>query len=112
MRLVVADDAVMDKREGQAANRKHIPQRTCVVCRETAAKRALVRVVRTADQGVQLDLTGKKNGRGAYVCTRPECWQRAFTSTVLDKALRTTLTEDERVRLSEAMANLVQFGQR
>lgn len=102
----------MDKREGQAANRKHIPQRTCVVCRETAAKRTLVRIVRTTDQGVQADPTGKKNGRGAYLCTRPECWQRALSSTVLDKALRTSLTEDDRVRLSEAMAHLVQPGQR
>lgn len=102
----------MDKREGQAAGRKHIPQRTCVVCRETAAKRTLVRVVRTADQGVQIDATGKRNGRGAYLCTRPECWQRALSSSVLDKALRTTLSGEDRARLSEAMANLVQSGQR
>lgn len=102
----------MDKREGQAAHRKHIPQRTCVVCRDTAAKRTLVRVVRTPDQGVQIDPTGKKNGRGAYLCTRPECWQHALSSTVLDKALRTTLSEDDRTRLSEAMANFVQSGQR
>jgi predicted RNA-binding protein YlxR (DUF448 family) len=102
----------MNRHEGQPPNRKHIPQRTCVVCRETGAKRTLVRVVRTADEGVQPDPTGKRNGRGAYLCTRPECWQRALSSTVLDKALRTTLTEDDRARLSEAMANLVQSGQR
>lgn len=103
---------VMDKRDKQVVSRKHIPQRTCVVCRETAAKRTLVRLVRTADQGVQIDPTGKRNGRGAYLCTRPECWQRALSSTVLEKALRTTLSEHDRARLSEAMANFVQFGQR
>lgn len=102
---------VMNKRDA-GVGRKHIPQRTCVVCRETAAKRTLVRVVRTADQGVQLDPTGKKNGRGAYLCTRPECWQRALSSAVLDKALRTTLSDDDRARLSEAMANVVQSGLR
>jgi hypothetical protein len=82
---------------------KHIPLRTCVVCRETSAKRTLTRIVRTAEDGVQLDPTGKRNGRGAYLCTQVSCWQRAVESNVLDKALRTTLTAEDRLRLSEAM---------
>lgn len=83
-------------------HRKHIPQRTCVVCRETDAKRSLTRLVRTADEGVQIDLTGKRNGRGAYLCNQPSCWQRAVESDVLEKALRTTLTPEDRQRLDEA----------
>ena len=58
-------------------HRKHIPQRTCVVCRETAAKRTLTRIVRTADDGVQVDLTGKRSGRGAYLCSQVSCWKTA-----------------------------------
>src|SRR5262245_60821633 len=82
---------------------KHIPQRTCVVCRETSAKRTLTRIVRTADAGVQIDPTGKRNGRGAYLCNQVSCWQRAVGSDVMDKALRTTLTAEDKQRLNEAM---------
>jgi uncharacterized protein len=91
----------------QQGRRKHVPQRTCVVCRETDAKRTLTRIVRTADDGVQLDPTGKRNGRGAYLCSQLSCWQRAVESNVLDKALRTTLTADDRQRLSEAMKQII-----
>ncbi len=82
---------------------KHIPQRTCVVCRETNAKRTLTRIVRTANEGVQVDPTGKQNGRGAYLCDQETCWRRAVETDVLEKALRTTLTTEDRQRLGEAM---------
>jgi predicted RNA-binding protein YlxR (DUF448 family) len=87
----------------EQGRRKHIPQRTCVVCRETSAKRTLTRIVRTADAGVQVDPTGKRNGRGAYLCNQVSCWQRAVQSDVLDRALRTTLTAEDKQRLNEAM---------
>ena len=79
---------------------KKVPIRTCVVCREKASKRALVRVVRT-DSGVQLDPSGKLDGRGAYLCERESCWERAVTTDVLNKALRTMLTAEERDRLRQ-----------
>jgi predicted RNA-binding protein YlxR (DUF448 family) len=91
----------------QQGRRKHIPQRTCVVCRETSAKRTLTRIVRTADEGVQVDPTGKRNGRGAYLCGQPSCWQNAVESNVLEKALRTTLTTEDRQRLREAMTRII-----
>lgn len=91
--------------------RKHIPQRTCVVCRETSAKRSLTRIVRTTDTGVQVDPTGKWNGRGAYLCSQLSCWQKAIRSDILEKALRTTLTDDDRGRLSEAMTQMQEQGQ-
>ncbi|HRE48965.1 MAG TPA: YlxR family protein [Aggregatilineales bacterium] len=78
---------------------KHIPQRMCVVCRESAAKRTLTRIVRTPDAGVQIDPSGKRNGRGAYLCDDPACWKRAAETDVLEKALRTALTEADRQRL-------------
>lgn len=80
---------------------KHVPVRMCVVCREHGGKRALTRVVRTAG-GVMVDPTGKMNGRGAYLCDKASCWQRALTSDVLASALRATLTGQDRERLSEA----------
>lgn len=81
---------------------KHVPVRTCVVCREKAGKRALIRIVR-AEGGLVVDPTGKMNGRGAYLCERESCWQRAMTTDVLAKALRTTLTDEDRQRLQMAM---------
>jgi uncharacterized protein len=57
---------------------RHVPQRTCIACRQTGAKRELVRVVRTPDGSVTIDPTGKLSGRGAYLCTSPACWQSAL----------------------------------
>lgn len=78
--------------------KKHIPMRTCVVCRTQDAKRTLVRIVRT-ESGIQIDPGGKLNGRGAYLCSGERCWERAITTDVLERALRTTLTAEDRDRL-------------
>ncbi|GAB4443029.1 MAG: hypothetical protein Kow00120_12160 [Anaerolineae bacterium] len=79
-----------------------MPQRTCVVCRTVMPKRALVRIVATPDEGVLIDPTGKRAGRGAYLCGAPACWERAVTTDVLNHALRTTLSDAERERLRDA----------
>jgi predicted RNA-binding protein YlxR (DUF448 family) len=92
----------MAKPAGQPKRRRHVPQRTCVVCRTTAEKRAQTRVVRTAAEGVQVDPTGKRNGRGAYLCSQRDCWDRALATDVLARALRTTLTPADRERLIAA----------
>jgi len=80
---------------------RHVPQRTCVGCRETDAKREFVRVVHTPMRTVEVDPTGKKSGRGAYLCRRPECWQAALKKDRLGHALRTTLSEADRAALLE-----------
>ena len=56
---------------------RRVPQRMCVVCREVQGKRALIRIVRTPTEGVLADPTGKRAGRGAYLCQRPSSWERA-----------------------------------
>lgn len=86
----------------QPGRRRHVPQRTCVVCRTTGDKRSLTRLVRTPDEGVQVDPTGKRAGRGAYLCDQASCWERAAASDVLERALRTTLTDEDRARLRAA----------
>jgi len=83
---------------------KHVPQRTCVGCREVLPKRKLVRIVRTA-LGVQLDLTGKLAGRGAYLHDRRDCWERGLNGA-LALALKTTLTSEDSARLREFMTAL------
>lgn len=82
--------------------RKHIPVRTCIVCKNRDGKRALVRLVRT-DAGIQVDPSGKMNGRGAYLCHHKACWERAISTEVLSKALKTTLTDEDLERLHRAM---------
>jgi uncharacterized protein len=79
---------------------KHVPQRTCIVCREKTDKRRLRRLVRTTD-GVVVDASGRLAGRGAYLCDRPTCWDRALQSGVLERALRTTLSPETRIALAE-----------
>jgi predicted RNA-binding protein YlxR (DUF448 family) len=74
---------------------KHIPQRTCVGCRTSSAKRAFVRVVRTAEGAVVVDESGKQNGRGAYVCAQRECWDEALKKDRLARALRATVSPQD-----------------
>lgn len=84
---------------------RHVPQRTCIVCRKTAAKRGLIRVVRA--EGIQVDLMGKKPGRGAYLCSRRACWEAALTKVDrLERALRTKVTAEDRQKLAEYARDL------
>jgi uncharacterized protein len=85
----------------QPLRRKHVPQRTCVACRRQFDKRRLTRIVRTPDDGVVIDLTGKRNGRGAYICDQPECWDKIARQVgILNNALNTQVTDEERARIA------------
>jgi len=79
--------------------RKHIPQRTCVGCRQVLAKRELIRLVRTPE-GVFVDLTGKRPGRGAYLHNKRSCWEQGLKRG-LARALKTTLSPEDVKRLRE-----------
>ena len=81
---------------------KHVPMRTCVICRDKTNKRMLIRVVRT-EHGIQVDPSGKLNGRGAYLCDRASCWERAMITDILSRALRTSLSAEDRQRLQQAI---------
>jgi predicted RNA-binding protein YlxR (DUF448 family) len=78
---------------------KHTPQRTCVACRQVKAKRELVRLVRTSDGNIEIDVTGKKNGRGAYICPTIDCWEKALSGKHLERTLRLTLSVANRENL-------------
>jgi predicted RNA-binding protein YlxR (DUF448 family) len=73
----------------------------CVACRTRDAKRGYVRLVRAADHDVQVDPTGKQNGRGAYLCRRRACWQRALDGRALEQALKVEIGEERRAELRE-----------
>ncbi len=85
---------------------KHIPLRTCIICRQERNKRELVRIVRTPNAGVQIDPTGKLAGRGAYLCRSRACWEQAVQGQRLAGALKTTLTNEEVAGLRTFLATL------
>ncbi|MEA1960020.1 MAG: YlxR family protein [Bacillota bacterium] len=69
------------------AKTRKVPQRMCVGCREMKDKRELIRIVRTPDGEIEVDPSGKKAGRGAYLCPHPECLELAVKGKRLQKAL-------------------------
>jgi predicted RNA-binding protein YlxR (DUF448 family) len=83
---------------------KHIPLRTCIACRIVRPKRELTRLVRINNGSVELDTSGKRIGRGAYLC--PECWETGLRGAQLKRALRTTLTQDNIEQLIKATEKL------
>ena len=78
---------------------KHIPQRTCVVCRQVKAKRQLIRLAALPGGGIEVDTDSRKAGRGAYLCPLPQCWQTGLVAGRLEYALRTSLTQENWERL-------------
>src|SRR5947209_3757701 len=90
----------------QPKRQKHVPLRTCVACRETKSKRELLRVVRTPDSHVVLDATGKKSGRGAYLCARLSCWENAIKKKRLEQEFEMTISEEDRAGLDAFIATL------
>ena len=82
------------------------PERTCVACRKPRGKRELIRIVRTATGAVELDASGKKAGRGAYLCRYGECWDGGLARRALDHALKVQLTPENREALVKFAAQL------
>ncbi len=85
---------------------KKIPMRMCVGCREMKEKRELIRIVRTPEGEVALDPTGKKSGRGAYVCRQAECLRRSIRQKQLERQLEITMTPEITEALTVEMERL------
>lgn len=82
---------------------RKIPQRTCIGCRTVRPKRELVRIVRTPEGEILLDVTGKQSGRGAYVCAEQTCIEQAFRKKQLERALEVNITPETVTRLREEL---------
>jgi predicted RNA-binding protein YlxR (DUF448 family) len=78
---------------------RHIPQRTCIVTRQTGDKRGLIRIVRTPEGRIEVDPTGKKNGRGAYLTADRAIWERALKGNVLARALKCEINPEDTATL-------------
>ena len=85
---------------------KKIPMRMCTGCREMKPKTELVRVVKTTDGVVKLDVTGKQNGRGAYICKNTQCLNKAIKTNALAKAFETSVSSEVYTALSEELSKI------
>ena len=71
-----------------------IPMRQCTGCREMKSKKEMIRVVKTPEDEIVLDTTGRKNGRGAYVCPSIECLDKAIRNHGIERSLKTSVPEE------------------
>jgi len=88
------------------ANKK-IPLRQCVGCGEMKAKKELIRIIKAEDE-VLLDATGRKNGRGAYICANPQCLQKARKSKGLERSLKVAIPPSVYESLEREMSALAE----
>jgi hypothetical protein len=84
---------------------KKIPQRTCIGCGESKAKKELIRIVKQ-EEDISLDITGKKNGRGAYICNNVECLEKAIKTKGLDRSFKMQVSKEVYDRLKTDMEKL------
>ena len=80
---------------------KKIPLRQCVGCGEMADKRDMIRVVKTPENDITLDFKGKTNGRGAYICKKAECLEKALKNRGLERSLKVSIPDEVKDRLKE-----------
>ena len=85
---------------------KKVPMRMCVGCREMKEKRELIRIVRTPEGETLMDPTGKKSGRGAYLCRKSECLKKAIRQHQLERQLEVSLSEETAQSLAAELERL------
>lgn len=84
---------------------KKVPLRMCTGCNEMKPKKELIRVVKSKENEVSIDLIGKKPGRGAYICRSIECFEKAVKTKRLERNLEVKITDDLYEKLKEQISN-------
>lgn len=87
-------------------NTRKVPLRQCTGCGEMKSKKEMIRVIKTPEDQILLDTTGKKNGRGAYICNSLECLRRAIKSKGLERSLKTTIPINVYEQLESELNNI------
>jgi uncharacterized protein len=85
---------------------KKIPQRQCIGCGEMKNKKELIRVIKTPEESIIIDATGKKNGRGAYICKSSECLRKAVKSRGLERSLKVSIPHEVYEELEKELSGL------
>ncbi len=88
------------------ATNKKIPMRQCVGCNEMKPKKELLRVIKTAEDEILIDSTGRKNGRGAYLCASSECLEKAQKNKGLARSLKTVIPPEIYEELKREMIKI------
>ena len=88
------------------SNNRKIPMRKCVGCGEMKSKKEMMRVLKTTEQDFELDTTGKKNGRGAYLCFSKECFEKAVKGKGLERSFKQSIPKEVYERLEKEMDSL------
>jgi len=86
---------------------KKIPMRSCVMCRDKVEKRSLLRIIRNTDGKIEFDPTGKKNGRGVYLCRKEECIQSVKNRQKIRNSLEISPTDEEMNTVFEQINNFI-----
>ena len=82
---------------------KKIPMRKCVGCGEMKEKKDLIRVIKTPEDEILLDKTGRANGRGAYICNSKECFAKAVKNKGLERSLKSRIPDDVTMRIEKEL---------
>lgn len=85
---------------------KKVPMRQCVGCGEMKNKKEMLRVIKTAEGEILLDTTGKKNGRGAYICSDGDCLKKAIKTKGLERSLKTAIPQEVIENLTKEMETI------
>ena len=85
---------------------RHIPQRTCIACGKIQSKREMVRLVRVAENNIEVDTAGRKAGRGAYLCRSEDCCGLGLNGNRVERALKMNLAKTDREKLKQDLKEL------
>ena len=85
---------------------KKIPLRQCIGCGEMKSKKEMIRVIKTAEDQILLDATGRKNGRGAYLCPSMECFKKAVKGRGLERSFKMAITREVYETLEKEMEEI------
>lgn len=88
------------------ATTRKIPMRQCVGCGEMKTKKEMIRVLKTNEDEIVIDATGKKNGRGAYICPSLECLELSIKNKGIERSLKVTIPKDVFTQLKKEMTEL------
>ena len=85
---------------------KKIPLRQCICCGEMKSKKEMIRVLKTSEDEIVLDATGRKNGRGAYLCPSMDCFKKAVKNKGLERSFKTAIPKEVYETLEKEMEQL------
>ena len=85
---------------------KKIPLRQCIGCGEMKSKKEMLRVIKTPEDAIMIDATGRKNGRGAYICQNVDCLRKAIKNKGLERSLKMGIPEEVYEQLTQEMESI------